>query len=192
MRRKREIKKRAPAVNLKPHSRAWFDALSAFNARQAAHTRQIVQMAGHIDVCSVCGDEPASDYHLDGHHLPRNAVRTLRLCEVCLGIRQAQGEPFVLLPQRPTHSWEQARAAQEREIPTRDLHDERRAAERRWAKREKQLHRVIDSTARMYGDLQGVLGSSMESIPALGTDPDVDPACKSRARISTVSIAAPL
>jgi len=84
------IQKRTP--------RQTFDALSAFNAPQAAHTRQIVQMAGHIHVCSVCGDEPASDYHLDGRDLPRNAVRTLRLCEDCLGIRQAQGEPFMPLP----------------------------------------------------------------------------------------------
>jgi hypothetical protein len=49
-----------------------------------------------------------------------------------------------------------------------ELQDERRTAERRWAKREKQLHRVIGSTAGMYGDLQGVLGSSMGLIPSLG------------------------
>lgn len=97
MRRKHDSEENT-AANLKPHSRAWFDALSAFNARQAAHTRQIVQMASHIQVCSVCGDEPASDYHLDGHDLPRLAVPTLRLCEDCLGIRQAQGEPFMPLP----------------------------------------------------------------------------------------------
>jgi hypothetical protein len=96
--RKRHDSEENSAANLEPHSRAWFDALSSFNARQAAHTRQIVQMAGNIDVCSVCGDERASDYHLVGHDLPCDAVRTLRLCEDCLGIRQAQGEPFVPLP----------------------------------------------------------------------------------------------
>jgi|SRR5215207_2230024 len=48
-----------------------------------------------------------------------------------------------------------------------DLVDERKAAERRWAKREKQLLRVIGSTSGMYGDLQGLIGSSLQTIPAL-------------------------
>ena len=48
-----------------------------------------------------------------------------------------------------------------------DLADERKAAERRWAKREKQLVRVIGSTSGMYGDLQGLIGSSLPTIPAL-------------------------
>ena len=50
-----------------------------------------------------------------------------------------------------------------------DQHDERRAAERRWARREKQLQRVIASTAGMYGDLQGLVGSSMDAIPLLSS-----------------------
>jgi hypothetical protein len=53
-----------------------------------------------------------------------------------------------------------------------DLQDERRATERRWAKREKQLHRITGSTAGMYGELQGVLGSSMALIPSLEGAPD--------------------
>jgi hypothetical protein len=51
-----------------------------------------------------------------------------------------------------------------------DLQEERRVAERRWSKREKQLHRVITSTAGMYGDLQELLGSSLQTIPALTYD----------------------
>ena len=84
MRRKHDSEENT-AANLKPHSRAWFDALSAFNARQAAHTRQIVQMASHIQVCTVCGNKPASDYHLDGHDLPRLAVRTLACVRTASG-----------------------------------------------------------------------------------------------------------
>jgi hypothetical protein len=58
-----------------------------------------------------------------------------------------------------------------REMQT-DLQDERRTAERRWAKREKQLHRIAGSTDGMYGELQGVLGSSMALIPSLESAPD--------------------
>lgn len=48
-----------------------------------------------------------------------------------------------------------------------ELDKEKRLYERSWAKREKQLHSVLLNTAGMYGDLQGVIGSSMQTIPAL-------------------------
>jgi hypothetical protein len=48
-----------------------------------------------------------------------------------------------------------------------DLNEERRTAERRWSKREKQIQRVICNTSGMYGDLQGLIGSSLHNIPAL-------------------------
>jgi hypothetical protein len=48
-----------------------------------------------------------------------------------------------------------------------DLNEERRTAERRWSKREKQIQRVITNTSGMYGDLQGLIGSSLHNIPAL-------------------------
>lgn len=48
-----------------------------------------------------------------------------------------------------------------------DLEEEKRVAARRWAKREKQIARVTENTSAMYGDLQGLLGSSMQGIPLL-------------------------
>ena len=48
-----------------------------------------------------------------------------------------------------------------------ELQEERRIAERRWAKREKQIHRVVANTSGMYGDLQGLIGTSLQAIPAL-------------------------
>jgi hypothetical protein len=54
-----------------------------------------------------------------------------------------------------------------------DLQAERRTAERQWSKREKQIQRVIANTAGMYGDLQGIIGTSLQAIPAL-TDGDED------------------
>jgi hypothetical protein len=47
---------------------------------------------------------------------------------------------------------------------------ERRAMEKQWAEREKQLQRVIGSTAGMYGALQGIVGSGLAAIPALELD----------------------
>lgn len=48
-----------------------------------------------------------------------------------------------------------------------ELDEEKRSTIRRWAKREKQLERVITNTSGMYGDLQGLMGTSLPSIPAL-------------------------
>jgi hypothetical protein len=50
-----------------------------------------------------------------------------------------------------------------------DLQEEKRSAERRWAKRDKQIQKVISNTGGMYGDLQGLIGSSLQSIPLLSS-----------------------
>jgi len=52
-----------------------------------------------------------------------------------------------------------------------DLDRERRAMERIWKEREKQLERVIGATAGMYGELRGTIGQSMPAIAALELDP---------------------
>jgi len=44
---------------------------------------------------------------------------------------------------------------------------EKRASIARWSKQEKQIEKVIAITAGTYGDLRGLIGSSMQSIPAL-------------------------
>ena len=48
-----------------------------------------------------------------------------------------------------------------------DLNKEKRATTRLWAKREAQIQGVIESTAGLYGDLQGIAGRAMLEIPAL-------------------------
>jgi len=45
------------------------------------------------------------------------------------------------------------------------LQDEKRAAQRQWAKREKQIRAVISNTAGMYGELQALTG--LPDLPAL-------------------------
>lgn len=50
------------------------------------------------------------------------------------------------------------------------LERERRAMERIWKERERQLERVIGATAGMYGELRGTIGQSLRPIPALELD----------------------
>jgi hypothetical protein len=47
-----------------------------------------------------------------------------------------------------------------------DLDRERKTMIRLWAKREEQIHGVIEATAGMYGDLQGIAGKSLDEIEA--------------------------
>jgi hypothetical protein len=44
---------------------------------------------------------------------------------------------------------------------------ERRAMESIWKEREKQLKRVINSTARMYGEMRGIIGATLPEIKSL-------------------------
>lgn len=48
-----------------------------------------------------------------------------------------------------------------------DLERERKVMTRLWAKREAQLRGVLDSTAGLYGDLQGIAGRAMQEIESL-------------------------
>lgn len=48
-----------------------------------------------------------------------------------------------------------------------DLDRERKATVRLWAKREEQIRGVIEATAGMYGDLQGIAGRSFQEIEGL-------------------------
>jgi len=48
-----------------------------------------------------------------------------------------------------------------------DLEAEKRAIMRIWAKREKQIERVTTNTTGMYGDMQGIIGSTLPEIKLL-------------------------
>ena len=52
------------------------------------------------------------------------------------------------------------------------LNRERRAMEKQWKEREKQIERVINNTVGMYGEMSGILGGSLPGIPSLELDPD--------------------
>ena len=52
------------------------------------------------------------------------------------------------------------------------LNKERRAMERQWKQREKQIERVVKNTVGRYGDMQGIIGGQIPVIPALELDDD--------------------
>lgn len=86
-----------PAPFLVPHTEGWFAALHPWDPVQAMLTSKVLEITGRMDVCSVCGDDPARDYRLEEGHRPPAGVDTLRLCEDCLVIRRSSGESFVPL-----------------------------------------------------------------------------------------------
>lgn len=51
-----------------------------------------------------------------------------------------------------------------------DLETEKRSFSRIWAKRDKEIEKVIASTSTMYGDLQGIIGGSLPGIEYLELD----------------------
>lgn len=55
------------------------------------------------------------------------------------------------------------------------LNKERRAMERIWSQREKEIQRVVRNTAALYGDMQGIIGGRMPAIAALELDPPASP-----------------
>ena len=61
-----------------------------------------------------------------------------------------------------------------------DLEAEKRALTKHWAKRARRLEMLMNGTAGMYGDLQGLAGRSMPElhglqIPQLGEGMDLEP-----------------
>ncbi len=72
--------------------------------------------------------------------------------------RYLAGDPF---RQKVTGIVEAFTALQEQ------LARERRAMEKIWKDREKQIERVITNTVGMYGEMSGILGGSLPDIPAL-------------------------
>ncbi|CAI3949530.1 DUF2130 domain-containing protein [Commensalibacter papalotli (ex Botero et al. 2024)] len=51
-----------------------------------------------------------------------------------------------------------------------DLNKEKKVITKQWSKREEQINRVMESTIGMYGDLQGIVGQSLQEIEGLELD----------------------
>ncbi len=80
-----------------PHTEEWFVVLGRWDPPQAMMTRQTIERAGSVEVCSICGDEPAYDHYLPAPYSSAGGVDTLRLCDDCVRIRHGMGEPFIPL-----------------------------------------------------------------------------------------------
>ncbi len=50
------------------------------------------------------------------------------------------------------------------------IQKERRAMERQWREREKQIERVITNTVGLYGEMRGIVGTAIPDVPALSLD----------------------
>ena len=55
-----------------------------------------------------------------------------------------------------------------------DLLTEKRSAERLWKKREMQITRTINNMSKMYGELQGIMGSALPDIKKLSLPSGID------------------
>ncbi len=83
-----------------PHSNEWFVALAKINPQQVALTKQVIELAGTAEVCSVCGDNPAHDYEVANAKFDQHTIATIRLCDDCRSIRQeTQGEKYLPISQ---------------------------------------------------------------------------------------------
>ncbi len=83
---------------LTPHTPEWFKALESINPMQAAMTKQIIELAGKPEACSLCGDYPTADYKVVGVRFGSNTDATIRLCDDCRDIRgETQDESYEAL-----------------------------------------------------------------------------------------------
>lgn len=55
-----------------------------------------------------------------------------------------------------------------------DIETERRSMERQWSKRTKEIERTIDNFSGMFGDLQGIIGSSLPNVKYLSLSDEND------------------
>ncbi len=81
--------------HLRPHTPEWFASLQEWDPILAAMATKAIEIVGHAEVCSFCGDDPAHDYVLTEPE--PGGPGTIRLCGDCYRIR-AQEEPMRPFP----------------------------------------------------------------------------------------------
>ena len=79
------------------HSAEWLADLRMNDPEQAQHTAKLLEKAASIEVCSFCGDHPATDYRMaqPNVHL---GISTFKICKECLNLRVLAGYKFTPLP----------------------------------------------------------------------------------------------
>lgn len=78
-------------THLRPHTPKWFQSLREWDPKQAAMVEAAIAVAGSVEICSICGDDPAHDYVVVNR--PPAGPGTIRLCDFCFGLRMTE-EPM--------------------------------------------------------------------------------------------------
>jgi len=87
---------------IEPHTPYWWSVIDRVEPQLAALSRHAVISEGSINVCTSCGDEPASPYRVVNGAETMPGVPSLRLCDDCIGIRRGMGNALVPFLSRPT------------------------------------------------------------------------------------------
>lgn len=82
---------------VKPHSELWFSIVDRVEPNLGALARIVIEAKQSKEICSSCGDEPATDYRIANSAEAMPGVPSLRLCEECHSIRLGFGEKLELL-----------------------------------------------------------------------------------------------
>ena len=88
---------------IEPHTPYWWSVIDRVEPQLAALSRHAVASAGSTDVCTSCGDQPASSYRLVNGAETMPGVPSLRLCDDCIEIRRGMGNvlvPFLSGPRK--------------------------------------------------------------------------------------------
>ena len=80
---------------IEPHTAYWFSIVERVEPNLAKLSRHVVSAEGGEDVCSSCGDRPATDYRLVNGAKTMPGVPSLRLCDDCLAIRRSMQNVLV-------------------------------------------------------------------------------------------------
>lgn len=79
-----------------PNSEGRLAALARWNPASAEFSKCVLQEAGRIDVCALCGDEDSEDYRILDPESSPCPVKVFRLCAECATIRNQMGERWAL------------------------------------------------------------------------------------------------
>ncbi|WP_168331792.1 YiiX/YebB-like N1pC/P60 family cysteine hydrolase [Rhizobium leguminosarum] len=75
-----------------PHTPAWFATVDRVEPKLGMMARASISVAKSLHVCSLCADEPVTDYRLVNGARAMPGVPSLRLCDDCIEIRRGFGE----------------------------------------------------------------------------------------------------
>lgn len=82
---------------IEPHTELWFSIVDRVEPRLGVLARTAIETEQSKEICSSCGDEPATDYRIANSAEAMPGVPSLRLCDDCHSIRLNFDENLELL-----------------------------------------------------------------------------------------------